>query len=215
LYWTGQSDDSRELFQEVAEKLEEYREGNAVLWGDAFYDRITQWECEILSGSVHEPEKMLAKLKAHLARAHDDKARSAAQCLLGELYDALGDYEASIPAYEQNSLLLPLDFHPLPCHQTDERLVELYQKTDQLDRGRQHFLALIKRRDEGLPAIHPRRAFARVHLAKILLQMEGQTSVATTVLEEAQEIMSHHKTAPAHVTDEISKLLDMAMKKAE
>ncbi len=212
LHWNGQQDEARKLFQEVASKLEEYREGRAVLWGDSFNDRISQWECEILSKSVSEPETMLARLEAHLARASDISGKSAVQALFGELYDSLGEYAAAISAYEQNSLMLPLDFQVLPCHQIDERLVELYQQTDQLERGKQHFQALIKRRDDGLPAIHPRRAFARVHLAKILLQMNGQNSETRNLLEEAQEILSHHKTVPAHVTDEIAELLDAATK---
>lgn len=212
LYWRGQEVEARKLFEEVAAKLEEYREGNDLLWRDSFFDRITQWECEILAGKVKDPDAMITKLKAHLGRARDENARSAAYSLLGHMYDSIGDRQKALTAYEQQSLLQPLDFSVLPCHQTDERLVEMYQQTEQLERGKDHFLALIKRRDEGLPKIHPRRAFARVLLAKVLLQMEGQSAEALTALEEAQQIMLNHKTAPAHVTDEIAALLVAASK---
>ena len=137
--------------------------------------------------------------------------RSAGQENMATLYRKTGNLNLELDHLEKSTLLIPMHNQSLP-HWMEDRLVEVYRQTDQLDRGREHLRRLVGKFDESLVNRHPKRAFLRINLAKILLEMGNQGAEARRVLQEAQQILANHNGVPAHVTDEIAELLVAAAK---
>jgi tetratricopeptide (TPR) repeat protein len=195
------------LFKEAAEGLSEIAEEGRIIWWGEDMDRAVEAHCKILAGINIDADRLEDELQRRIAASEKGFPVLVLQRALADLRlsqeqpeDVVDPLEASIAQLENLE-------YGCPVWNMLDQLVALYGETDQLDRGRDYLSNLVTMRDAELPARHPRRAFLRVHLAEILLKMEGQKSEAREVLQQAQSIFQLHEIIPEHVHAKVAEML--------
>jgi hypothetical protein len=105
---------------------------------------------------------------------------------------------------------LKYEFPSYPQFHFDDRLLELLDRTDQLDRGKHIFTDALETRRENLPDRHPWIGLTRLRLADVLVRSGEDAEWAIELLDQARETMQLHKMTPQHVFDRIDRLAKQA-----
>ena len=172
-------------------------------------DRFCVWQLQVIAGGKAGARAVIKEAKKVNSDAMHEKAVRWFNLALGMAHDELGNTRDAINAYEiPVKLVYEWPSYPQYCY--DDRLIELLDQSNQLERATKIFTEALETRRNDLKDRHPMIALTRLRLAEVLVRSGQDLKQAQELLRQARETFSQHKMTPQHVLDRIERLVKQA-----
>ncbi len=208
LYAAGKTDEAISL---ATDTLTEFQDLNAIdrYIAHEIGDQFCQWQLRIIANGEIGARSVLDEATSVQGRDMDEIWILWSKLAIGMAHEELGNHRDAIDSYE-TTVRMKYEWPVYPRYHFDDRLLELLDRTGQLDRGEQIFTDALETRRQDLPDRHPLIGLTRMRLADVLVRQGHDGERAIELLDQARETMRLHKMTPQNVFDRIERLTEQA-----